>query len=357
MIRRDQLSAPMSVFLNLTNRCNLRCRHCSASAGAALDDELTTGEWLALIQRLSELKVFQVTITGGEPLVRPDLFQLVETLDRHRIVSRINTNATLVDDAVAARLAELRFLKMITVSLDGSSPAVHDRLRGRGAFDKAVRGVEALLSHDLNVGLSAVVTRLNRHDLEAMVRLAQQQGVHSISFNSLNPAGRTQQSMETLWLSAEERKEIAERLTSLKEGYGDYVGSTFLNWHRLLTAPPGPGSEPRHIHICGAAQESCAIRANGAVLACNLASEYVCGNIRDEDLASIWQHSPQMQAVRQLPHLTSADVEGCRECAYRFVCTTGCRADAWCMTGSWTGGPTAICWYYPDETRGNRCHQ
>jgi SynChlorMet cassette radical SAM/SPASM protein ScmE len=347
----------MSVFLNLTNRCNLRCRHCSAAAGDALDAELNTGEWLDLIHRLSELKVFQVTITGGEPLVRPDWYQLMEELDQHRIVSRLNTNATLVDDAVAARLAGLRFLKMVTVSLDGSSPAVHDRLRGPGAFGRAVRGIEALLSRDLNVDLSAVVTQLNRHDLEEMVRLAQQLGVQSISFNSLNPAGRTQLSMDALWLSADERREIAEGLAGLKEVYGDFVGSTFLNWHRMLTAPPGPGSEPPHIHVCGAAQESCAIRADGAVLACNLATEYVCGNIRDEDLASIWEHSPQMQAVRQLPHQTSADVEGCRECAYRCVCTTGCRADAWCMTGSWTGGPTAICWYYPDETRRNRCHR
>ena len=103
MIRRGELSAPLSVFLDITNRCNLRCRHCSASAGVPLDDELTTGEWLALIRRLAELKVFKVTVSGGEPLTRPDVFQLLDELERHHIAIRLNTNATLVDREMADR--------------------------------------------------------------------------------------------------------------------------------------------------------------------------------------------------------------------------------------------------------------
>jgi SynChlorMet cassette radical SAM/SPASM protein ScmE len=349
MIRRDRLSAPLSVFLNVTQRCNLRCAHCSVAAGDALDDELTTDEWLALIEQLAELKVFQVTLTGGEPLMRPDLFVLLEELDRQRIVTRLNTNATLVDSVAAERLARLRLLKAVTVSLDGSCPEIHDPLRGDGAFEGAVQGIRALLERGLEVSLSAVVTRLNQQDLEAMVYLTQRLGLRRISFNNLSPVGRMQSSWAAFWLPAERRKEVAARLAALAEVYGDLVAATFLNWHALLSKPPGEGAEPRHIHICGAAQESCAIRADGAVLACNLASDYVCGNIREGDLASIWRDSPQMQAVRQLPRQTSADVEGCRDCAYRFVCTTGCRADAWCTTGSWTGGPTAICWHNPAQ--------
>jgi radical SAM protein with 4Fe4S-binding SPASM domain len=264
------------------------------------------------------------------------------------MVTRLNTNATRVDGAVARDLAELRYLKAITVSLDGSGPDTHDALRGPGAFEKAVWGIRALLDQGLPVDISAVVTRLNRDDLEAMVALAQRLGVQRISFNSLSPAGRTVGSRDALWLGAAARKEAGARLAALVEAHGDYVGATFLSWHHLLSAPPQGGAEPRSIHTCGAAQESCSIRADGAVLACNLASDYVCGNVRDQDVGWIWRHSPQMQAVRELARKTTLDVEGCRECAYRFACSAGCRADAWCQTGSWTGSPPAICWYYPD---------
>jgi radical SAM protein with 4Fe4S-binding SPASM domain len=134
----------------------------------------------------------------------------------------------------------------------------------------------------------------------------------------------------------------------LVEEYDGFVGSSFPNWLRLLSFPPRPGTQPRPILTCSAAMESCAIRANGDVVPCNSAMDYVCGNLREQDFAGIWRHSPRMQAVRALADLTSDDVEGCRECPYRFSCSTGCRADAWHFSGSWTGSPSAICWYHPD---------
>jgi SynChlorMet cassette radical SAM/SPASM protein ScmE len=348
VIKRGELSAPISVFLDITNRCNLRCRHCSASAGAPLDDELTTDEWLTLIRRLAELKVFKVTVTGGEPLIRPDVFELLGELDRYGIVIRLNTNATLVDDGVAGRLADLRMLKSVSVSLDGSSASIHEQLRGKGAFDQAVRGIQVLVRRGLNVHVGAVVTRTNMSDLEGMVRLAQKLGMSSVGFTSLHPAGRLTTNKSSLWLSADERQQVARCLTGLRGQYEGFVGASHCSWHELLSAPPEPGEQPRRIHICGAAQEACAIRANGDVVPCNAASDYRCGNIREEDLVTIWRDSPRMRAVRTLSNLTADDVEGCRDCPYRFSCTTGCRANAWSLTGSWTGGPGAVCWYYPD---------
>jgi SynChlorMet cassette radical SAM/SPASM protein ScmE len=349
MIKRGELSAPFTVFLNVTNRCNLRCHHCSTSAGKALDHELTTEEWLALIRRLSEFKVFKVVVSGGEPLMRPDVFLLLEELDRRRIGVLMNSNATLIDDQVAARLAGFRMLRSFNVSLDGSCAGVHDPLRGEGAFDRALGGIEALLRHGLRVSIGAVVTRFNVDDLENMVRLAQDLGVSHISFGSLHPTGRTRSGGEVVWLTSEERSQVAGRLVALEERYSGFASSNFVSWYRKLSCPPAAGSSPQPIHVCGAAMESCSIRADGSVGVCNAAPDYACGNVRDTDLAWIWRRSPRMQAVRDLAKLTADDVEGCRECPYRFSCTTGCRADAWSVTGSWTGGPTAICWHYSDK--------
>lgn len=345
MIKRDELSAPMCVFLNVTNRCNLQCRHCSASAGSPLDDELTTDEWLAFIKRLAELKVFQAIITGGEPLARPDILELMEELDRRRIVMKLNTNATLMDEELAGRLGRLKLLKSIAVSLDGSCAAIHDRLRGAGAFDKAVRGIEVLVRERQAVSISTVVTKLNVQDLEKMVLLAQRLGAGGIAFGNLRPAGRTLESMREVWLGPKERKEVAQRLADLEAAHCGFVHSAFTSWHRLLSAPPRLADRAHPILVCSAGQDSCAICADGRVLACNLALDYVCGNIRDQDLGHIWLHSPKMQAVRDLAKHTVEDVEGCRDCAYRFTCTSGCRADSWIATGSWVGGPAPTCWF------------
>jgi SynChlorMet cassette radical SAM/SPASM protein ScmE len=348
MIKRGDLSAPLNVFLDLTNRCNLQCRHCLATAGKKLDNELTTEEWLALIQRLGELKVFKVTVTGGEPLLHPEVFRLLGELDSLGIVMRLNTNATLVDDEVAERLASLKWLRSLNVSLDGSSAAVHDQLRGPGAFDRALPGIKALVRHGLRVGATAVVSKLNAHDLEGVARLAQELGLSHIALNNLSPGGRTAENWQTLWLSSAERQAVAERITGLYDELGTFVGSNFLSWHRTHSQPPRPGTNPSQIHYCGAALESCTVRADGGVGVCNGAPDYVCGNVRESDLVDIWRDSPQMRHVRALPQLTADDVEGCRDCPYRFQCSTGCRADSWSMTGSWTGGPASICWYRPN---------
>jgi radical SAM protein with 4Fe4S-binding SPASM domain len=137
---------------------------------------------------------------------------------------------------------------------------------------------------------------------------------------------------------------VGRRLAELKETYNGFLSDTFTSWHQLLASPPPIACQPGAIHVCGAAQESCAIDADGSVLACNAAPDYICGNIRDQDLLEIWHHSPEMQAVRALSRLSVDDVEGCNRCDYRFACTAGCRADAWSMTGSWTGSPSSICW-------------
>jgi SynChlorMet cassette radical SAM/SPASM protein ScmE len=345
VIQRGELSAPINVFLNVTNRCNLRCSHCMTSAGGPQGDELSTEEWLALIRRLAELKVFRARVTGGEPLVRPDLFRLLEELQRRRIVIHLNSNATLVDRDVARRLAELSLLKVVNVSLDGSCAEVHDRLRGLGAFERAVRGVEAMVAEGLRVQIAAVVTRLNQHDLEPMIRLARRLGVVGIGFNNLHPAGRVMGHRQDLWLAADERRAVGQRLAVMQQKNDGFMSTTFTRWHGMLSTPPKEIGRSGHIHVCSAGVETCAICANGDVLACNAAPGFVCGNVRSQDLADIWLRSPQMRAVRALVHLTTEDVEGCRTCPYRCVCDTGCRADAWSMTGSWTGGPAAICWH------------
>jgi Fe-coproporphyrin III synthase len=137
---------PHAVRLVLTQKCNLACVHCLADARPhAARNELTTDEWLLLICRLRELKVFDISLTGGEMLTRPDIITLLEQLAIPRFC-RITmvTNGTLITPAIAQQLQELK-IRNILISIDGMQRA-NDRIRGEGAFDQATTGLRHLLA-------------------------------------------------------------------------------------------------------------------------------------------------------------------------------------------------------------------
>jgi SynChlorMet cassette radical SAM/SPASM protein ScmE len=335
------LSAPITVSLNVTNRCNLRCRHCSVEGGEALDEELNTDEWLSVIRELSDGKIFNVFINGGEPLVRQDIFVLLEELARHPIAVTLFTNATLITEEMADRLGKCH-LRAISVSLDGSKPEIHDHLRGEGAFQETVAGIERLVRRELKVSISSVVTRFNLSDLPAIVKLAMELGARGISFNKLRALGRA--ASNELSTSKSQDMEVAETLLALEEEHGDFVRSTYSGRARIYRSDPPPGAQAMNLASCGAAKASCSIRPDGWVIPCNFLWGMKCGNVRDEDFITIWRHSSGMQQFRALSNLTVDDVAACRNCRYKSVCDAGCRAMAYVTYGSFTARDP-FCWY------------
>jgi SynChlorMet cassette radical SAM/SPASM protein ScmE len=335
------LSAPITVSLNVTNRCNLRCRHCYLASGEASYEEISTDEWLSLIHDLADCKVFNVFINGGEPLVREDIFVLLDELARHPIGVTLFTNATLVTEETADKLGEC-CLRGISVSLDGSKPKIHDRLRGEGTFLKTVAGIERLVRRGLKVGISTVVTRFNLSDLPAIVKLARELGARGIVVNELRALGRA--ASNELSTSKLQDREVAETLLTLEEEHGDFVRSTYSGRARIYRSDPPPDAQARNLASCGAAKASCSIRPDGWVIPCNFLWGMKCGNVRDEDFITIWRHSSGMQQFRALSNLTVDDVAECRNCRYKSVCDAGCRAMAYATYGSFTARDP-FCWY------------
>lgn len=329
------LSAPITIFLNITNRCNLGCRHCLASSGGLQENELSTEEWIGLIRRMGELGVWYVTVTGGEPFARPDIFVLLDALQEQRCVLAINTNGTLIDESVAARLAGFRWLKSVNVSLDGSRREIHEALRGPGSFDRAIRGIQNLKRHNLPVNVSSTVSRLNIHDLEEIVSFSQDLGVGGVGLMRLEPVGRAVAEWQALDLTPVETGEVTFRLARLRERYDGFVKSTYLDWLDMYHATPDPDDKAAHLLNCSAAWESCIIQADGTLSPCNFMWHVDCGNIREQDLQEMWLNSSEMQRVRALREKTSEDVADCQGCEYRPVCAAGCRGIAHLVTGDW----------------------
>src|SRR3984893_4920154 len=140
---RQGLQAPICLTWEMTYACNLRCVHCLSSSGKRAPDELTTDEAKRLLDDWAAMQVFYINVGGGEPMTRPDFFELMEYAIDHRIGVKFSTNGTLVDQAAARWIASTDFLDL-QISLDGVGADVNDPIRGAGSFVRARRAMDLL---------------------------------------------------------------------------------------------------------------------------------------------------------------------------------------------------------------------
>lgn len=160
----ELVSAPVRFVIDITYRCNMHCTHCHAKAGEVaprlLENELTTTEVTDLLKELDEMKVFDITITGGEPILRSDLIEIIR-YSRNLNFSTLTliTNGSLVSEETAKSLLHAG-LNQIRVSLDGLE-SVNDEIRGPGNFEKATKGIENLLKFFPSLKILTVLTRKN----------------------------------------------------------------------------------------------------------------------------------------------------------------------------------------------------
>ena len=154
------MSTPKSMDLEITNRCNLRCKYCSHFTSAGdVGQDLPKEEWLQFFEELKHCAVLSVCLSGGEPFYREDLKDLIEGIIRNRMRFNILSNGTLVTDEMAEFLASSRRCDSVQVSIDGSIPITHDAFRGDGTFFRAIKGIKSLQKHNVPVTVRVTIHR------------------------------------------------------------------------------------------------------------------------------------------------------------------------------------------------------
>lgn len=327
-------SAPLSVYLNVTNECNLRCIYCSADSGTPYSNELSLEEIYGVIDSLREAKVFHVTVTGGEPFVRKDIFSILERLVQARLKVGIISNGTIITEEIARRLEDLKIDEM-RVSLDATTPEANDAARGHAAFKRAYRGVKILLDHGIRPTILVTVNKFNYDQVVTIVEDLKKLDVQHVAFNLVSAVGRGVCTYPVLNLTQEELYEFADLVREVKAEYKQFVKEDFLHWFSLpkrldeYMRKKGEGASQLQTKMlpCGAAKTQCAITADGWVVPCNKFTDYRCGNLREDTFLNIWNNS-QMGTIRGLAQQQTAGAHGCNECRYSPVCAGGCRAEA-----------------------------
>ncbi len=337
------MRTPKSVDIDITDRCNLRCRYCYFFNSAADVKDLPKEEWLAFFEELNRCAVTEVCLAGGEPFIREDLRDILTGIVRNRMRFRLLSNGTLIEDGIAAFIASTRRCDHVQVSIDGSIPITHDSFRGKGSFYKAVEGIRCLQRHGVPVAVRVTIHRQNVHDLENIAKLLLEDiGLPSFSTNSAGYMGLCQKNNEQVQLTTADRQLAMTTLLKLIAKYGGRISATagplaeaqgWLEMERArrqgLESLPGCG----HLVGCGCTFNKLAVRADGVIVPCNMLSHIELGRINKDSLADIWQNHAALWKIRERRAIPLSRFDFCRGCAYISYCTGNCPALAYTLLG------------------------
>lgn len=196
----------------MTRRCNLRCFHCITACGEAPKDEMSTESAILATRRMAELGCIRLMITGGEPLMREDIFTILKTCKRRGMELGLLTNGLTVNRYVVSELSSL--LSSIGVSLDGAVERTHDAIRGKGSFKKACRAISHF-SRTLPVSAYIAVSSNNFREIEATIEKARELGASHVHVSEISLFGRADKNRSILALNSDQRKilrRIAEKM-------------------------------------------------------------------------------------------------------------------------------------------------
>jgi len=339
------LAHPLRVVAwELTGACNLRCTHCRASAGAISDDELSTAEALSFIDSLAPHGPLLI-MTGGEPLMRTDLFELVAHAREKGLRCVLSTNGTLLTPELAARIRKSG-IRRVSISVDGATATTHDQIRGEGNFERAIEGAQYILDAGLELQINTTLTHENINEKYAMLELALELGAKAFHVFMLVPTGRAKKESE---VSPSQYEHTLHWLYEAKKQHPEIEVRPTCAPHYFRVVHEIEGSMPHRRAGCLGGVSFCFVSRAGDVYPCGYLP-LKAGSIRKSSISDIWENSPLFSSLREPDSLHGK----CGQCEYRVVCG-GCRARAYALTKD-ALAPEPFCTYTPKLVEARRAH-
>jgi len=342
------VAPPFLVALNLTRRCNLRCQHCYLDAGTRFNGdsgELSTDEVKQVIDQIADLsQECMVVMTGGEPLLRPDIDALVAYAANQKLMVVLGTNGVLLTEERVARLKS-RGLAGAGISVDSLDPAFHDDFRGcPGSWEKTMTSLDACRDAGLAFQIHFSVTDDNAHEFEAMVDFAKSAGALALNVFFLVCTGRGEKVTN---ISSDTYEDVLRRVTVASHNETDLMIRAKCAPHfkrmALELDPNWPITLAQGYEAggCLAGTRYCRVTPEGGITACPYMEAEV-GSVRETGFAEIWQNAEQFKALR------APKLEGrCGNCEYTKMCG-GCRARPFARDGNLMG-EDFLCGYQPGQ--------
>lgn len=339
----------------VTRSCNLACKHCRAEAHTEpYPGELSTEEAKALIDTFPETGSPIIIFTGGEPLMRHDIFELVAHAKSKGLRCVMAPNGTLINEENAQKMVETGIARC-SISIDGPNAAAHDPFRGgEGAFDAAMRGIDLLKKNGIEFQINTTVTKNNLANFKEIFHLADELGAAAWHIFLLVPMGRAADLQDQV-ISAKEYEEVLNWFYDFRKTTTMHLKATCApHYYRImrqrakeedLAVTPETFGMDALTRGCLGGTGFCFISHTGQVQPCGYL-EIDCGNIKTTPFPEIWRNSKQFKQFR-----TPAEYEGkCGVCEYHKVCG-GCRARAFSMSGNYMA-EEPLCTFVPKKLQG-----
>lgn len=361
LLQFSEINRPLVVW-NMTNRCNLRCKHCYIDAeDKHYKDELTTEEAKDFIYDLAKMRVPVLLFSGGEPLIRKDLFLLGELAAEQGLRPVISSNGTLIDDGVAKKIKKAGF-QYVGISIDGMEET-HDNFRDqRGSFKSALKGIRACLDNGVKTGIRFTVNKYNMSDLPSILELVEKEGIPRFCMYHLVYAGRGKD-MADMDTSTQEKREILDFLSRktvelYRKGVeveilttDNHADGVFLFNYIKENEPDRADEIIQLLNMhggCSAGNKFANVDARGNVHPCQFWQDYIVGNVKEKPFSQIWNSDDELMVkLRE----KERHVKGkCADCSYKSLCG-GCRIRAREVYGDiWAEDPA--CYLTEEERKG-----
>lgn len=336
---------PLSLTWEITSECNLRCSHCYYYNQKEKFDsinDLSTEQIMTILDDIIEMGVINIILTGGEALLRKDIFEIIHKIKANNISIKLSSNGVLITKEIAKRLSTLLNPEMddIQISLDGACDLTHDKTRGKGNFNKTIQGIKNLVEFGIFPSINCTVTSNNVLELQALYKLAQEFKSKKISLTRITPCDDTHNnlvpSMNVLFHEISnviklEKLSNGPFLEMSAFGFNDFINykilSKFLKKNVDLLKIISSRNLMCHRH------DKINVNKNGKVYLCFPAADNdVCslGDLKEETLINIWAKRCNniLFQTRNLNNIL------CNKCKYILFCKGGCPLNAYQKYGS-----------------------
>jgi len=341
-------AAPTLVSFAVTRECNLKCKHCySQSIDSPHPQELNTAEAKRLISQIAEAGAHLLILDGGEPLMRPDVFDLVRHSRSVGLTTVMGTNGTLITTEVAAKLVEAG-IQALAISLDGADKETHDAFRGvEGVWEQMLRGVENVRQAGIPFQIAPTLRHERWGQWGAIADKAKEWGATAVEVFDYVSVGRGEENPE-FEMTVEERRAFVREYIARQRADDVMVYRCVALpqlWVEVEKTVPEEEVLMKFVRSCCAAGiRYCCVLYEGTVYPCMVLQEKA-GDVREQSFLDIWQNSEVFQVLRDRDRLEGK----CGRCDYRYVCG-GARCRVYARTGSLTAEDES-CWFTEEELK------
>lgn len=301
------MSSPKEVIISITNRCNFKCRMCDIPKNRM--SELPTSQWQQVIKSASSFGTQTIVFSGGEPLLREDIFELISFTKDQSMAACLTSNGYLINDVTANKLRQAG-IDVVNVSIEGPK-RIHDYLRGKGMFEKAIAALENLRKYKIESTVAVTVSRYNYKYLAYIVGLARKCGVTTIKFQPFSEIFlNNRQDSESFLISDMEIMKFTQIIQEVIRISKDYAIAT--SPRSYLEAMPFYLAR-KYVDLgngCAALDSSCPINCNGDIYPCWALADNgaLIGNVKENNFLNIW-NSPRRRLI-----IEKIKKQGCPGC-------------------------------------------